>query len=98
MAHGDLLLLDLAELFAVNVYPGRRWRRGFPDDLGHCTEKMGGAEQDRWIALLFHVIQKELRVSMALLCGLGEPVLCCGIVRFHVLPQKIQLAQEVLGL
>ncbi len=75
MAHGDFLLLDLAELFAVNVYPGRRWRRGLPDNLGHRAEKMGGAEQDGWIALLFHVIQKELRVPMALLCSLVELIL-----------------------
>ena len=75
VAHSDLLLLNLAKLFAVNVYPGRHRRWSLPDDLGHCTEKMGGAEQDGWIALLFHVIQKELRVPMALLCSLVEPIL-----------------------
>ena len=35
VAHGDLFLHKLLEPFAVDVYPGRRGRRGVPDDLGH---------------------------------------------------------------
>ena len=101
VAHSDLLLLNLAKPFAVNVvnvYPRRRWRRSLPDNLGHCTEQMDSAEQGRRIMLRLHVVEEELCVLMPLACGLGEPVLCCGIVLLHILSQKMQLAQEVLGL
>ena len=90
VAHGDFLLLNLAELFAVNVYPRRRGRWGIPDDLSHRTKKSSGAEQNRWITLRLHVVEEELCVLVPMACGLGEPIRGHDIVPLHILPQEVQ--------
>ena len=98
MAHGDLFLHKLLEPLAVDVYPRRCGRRGASDDLGQTTQELGRTEEEGRIAILIHVIKKKLGILVVLFCGLGEPIFRHGIVLFHILPQKIQLAQEVLGL
>ena len=98
VAHGDFLLHQLPEPLAVDVYSRRRGRRGVPDDLGQTAQEPGRTEGEGRIAILIHVVEEKLCVLMALFRGLGEPIFRHGIVLFLVLPQKIQLAQEVLGL
>ncbi len=48
--------------------------------------------------MCYQVVEEELFVLVPLICCLVEPILGCGIVLFHVLSQKIRLAQKVLSL
>ena len=99
VAHSDFLFHELPEPFAVNDQAGwRRWRRGVPDDLCHVAEKPGGAEQDRWITILLHVIKEKLRVLVALGSRQSQPLNSRFPVLFYLIAQQIQLAQDVLCL
>lgn len=98
VAHGDLFLHKLPEPLAVDVYPRRRGRRSIPDDLGQTTQESGRAETEGRIAILIHVVEKELCVLMALFCRLGKLIFGYGAVLFHLLSQEVQLSQKVLGL
>ena len=91
VAHGDLLLTDLLEQFAIRSLTARRAGRNgvVLKDPAHVVEQLGGREEHIRAVVVIEVIQKELGVLVSLGCGFPEPAVCLLSIPSHIFSSEV---------
>ena len=95
VAHGDFLLTDSPHEFALHMTTRRIGRRErFPENIAHVVEESQRTKENRRVTL--PMVQEELRIAVALICGLHQPVLRRILILSYLFPLEVQLAEDVL--
>ncbi len=99
VSHGNALLLQLLQPLAVYLNTaGAGFGYGVvPEYPAHVVEQSRHRQyRGGWTVSLL-MVQEELRVLVALVCGLRQPVDCLLLIVWHFLSGEMQLTQHILS-